>query len=62
MDRGLCSCASNKVATRRRQLALGGVGDLQTLLTPFGTGWKEEFLMTGFENVSRLYVACACFH
>lgn len=39
-----------------------GLWDPEALLTPFGTGWSKEFLMTGFENVSRLYVASACFH
>lgn len=64
MGWGLWSCARNTAAIGRRRLVMGAPGpwDPQTLVTPFGTGWREEFLMTGFENVSRLCVARACFH
>lgn len=60
---GLRSCARNTAALGRTCLVMSGPWpwDPQTSLTPFGTGWSEAFVMTAFANVSRLYVAPACF-
>lgn len=49
-------CCRKKAACDGSTRALGPAD-----FPPFGTGWSKEFLMTGFENVSRLYIARACF-